>query len=41
MKNKTFWNGYVDARGYPEDDSLRKDEKKMYWIDVKEPRRSA
>jgi hypothetical protein len=40
MKNKTCWNGYIDSRSYPEDDSLCKDEKKMYWIDVKEPRRS-
>jgi hypothetical protein len=32
MKNKACWNGYVGARSYPEDDSLRKDEKKMYWI---------
>jgi hypothetical protein len=40
MKTKTCWNGYVDVGSYPEDDSLRKDEKKKYWIDMKEPRRS-
>jgi hypothetical protein len=32
MKNKACWNGYVGARSYREDDSLRKDEKEMYWI---------
>jgi hypothetical protein len=40
MKNKACWNRYVDARSYPEDDSLRKDEKKCIGLDVKEPRRS-
>jgi hypothetical protein len=40
MKNKACWNGYVDARSYPKDDSLCKDEKQCIGLDVKEPCRS-